>query len=158
MKRLPAAAVAAACVWMVTTPTAHAEDELEAEVRAAVEDYYAYTRENLRNPADAISADGSLQFWSSGGLVLSIGPDDPPIEYDSFNVHPKHISVLRLSDDSAAALYYAEGSMTPKGSASVPHYLTRVLAVYVREGASWKVRAGHWSPMRGGAGISRATE
>ncbi len=48
--------------------------------------------------------------------------------------------------------------MHPKGRAPVTHYLTRVLAVYVKEDGSWKVRAGHWSPLRGGAGTSQPTE
>jgi len=137
---------------------AAAEESIETEVKAAVEAYYAYTAEHLANPGDAISEEGSLQFWSSGGLVLSVDNDSVPVEYESFSVRPKHISVLPLSDTSAAVAYYAEGSMHPRGRAPVDHYLTRVLSVYVKEDGAWKIRAGHWSPLRGGGGTSQATD
>ena len=90
--------------------------------------------------------------------MLISKPDDPPIEYESFSIEPKHIEVIRLSDDAAAVLYYAEGSMQPKGRAVVPRYLTRVMEVYVLEDGAWKARAGHWSPLVGGGGTSRATD
>lgn len=137
---------------------ADAADSVKDEVRKAVETYYAHIRKHLTAPRDAISADGSLQFWSSGGLMLSVAARAPAVEYESFNIHPKHISVLRLSEKSATALYYAEGSMKPKGSRAVDHYLTRVLAVYVKENGAWRVRAGHWSPLVGGGGTSRSTD
>lgn len=142
---------------LMPTPST-AEGSIEEEVRATVEAYYAYTVEHLANPSDAISEDGSLQFWSSGGLMLSVDADSPPVEYESFSVRPKHISVLPLSKTSAAAVYYAEGSMQPKRRAPVDHYLTRVLAVYVKENGAWKIRAGHWSPLRGGGGTSQPTD
>lgn len=143
---------------LLATAPALADSTVEDEVRAAVEDYYSHLRQHLTAPADAESTAGSQQFWSSGGLVVSVEPDAPSAEYEHFNVHPKHISVLRLSDESAAAVYYAEGSMKPKGSAAVDHYLTRVLSVYVLEDGKWRIRAGHWSPLRGGGGTSRATD
>ena len=135
-----------------------AEGGEEEEVTTAVEATYAYMREHLASPPDSTSEAGALQFWSSGGLVISVAAGASGTEYESFDIHPKHITVLRLSDDSAAVIYYAEGSMTPKGSAPVEHYLTRVLEVYVKENGAWKVRAGHWSPLRGGGGTSRATD
>ena len=131
---------------------------VEDEVQAAVEHYYASAREHLTTPTDAISAEGSLQFWSSGGLMLSIGANEPGVEYESFNLRPKHISILRLSDESAVAMYYLEGSMQPKGSPLVARYMTRVSAAYVKEGGAWKMRAGHWSPVVGGGGTSRSTD
>ena len=90
--------------------------------------------------------------------MLRSTSEDPAIEYASFNLHPKHIEVIRLSDDAAVVLYYLEGSMQPKGRAAVPRYLTRVMEVYVREDGAWKARAGHWSPLQGGAGTSRTTD
>lgn len=137
---------------------AAAEGSVEDEVRATVEAYYAHAREHLVSPVDAISSKGSLQFWSSGGLVLTITADTPPVEYEIFGIRPKHISILPLADGAAAAIYYAEGSMKPKGRPAVDHYLTRVLAVYVREESGWKIRAGHWSPLVGGGGTSQAID
>jgi hypothetical protein len=132
--------------------------DVEEEVRAAVHASYSSTEVDLVDTRDSISRQGALQFWSSGGLMLLSTPDDPPIEYEMFSIEPKHIEVIRLSDDAAVALYYAEGSMQPKGRAVVPRYLTRVMEVYVREDGVWKARAGHWSPLQGGGGTSRATD
>ena len=132
--------------------------DVEEEVRAAVQASYASIEEDLVDTHDLISREGALQFWSSGGLMLENSPDEPPFEYEMFSVDAKHIEVIRLSDDAAVALYYAEGSMQPKGRAVVPRYLTRVMEVYVREDGVWKARAGHWSPLLGGGGTSRATD
>ncbi len=135
-----------------------AEAEVRAAVRAAVVESYASIAEDLIDSRDGISAEGALQFWSSGGLMLLSSPEDPVIEYDSFSVEPKHIEVIVLSDEAAVALYYAEGSMQPKGRDPVGRYLTRVMEVYVKEDGVWKERAGHWSALRGGSGTSRATD
>ena len=135
-----------------------AEGGVEEEVTVVVEATYEYMREHLASPPGSTSEQGAMQFWSSGGLAISIEAGASGTEYESFNIHPKHITVLPLSEDSAAAIYYAEGSMTPRGSAPVEHYLTRVLEVYVKEDGAWRARAGHWSPLRGGGGTSRATD
>lgn len=140
------------------TPVVASADGLEAEVRAAVVASYADTANDLVDERDNISSRGAMQFWSSGGLMLRSMPSDPPIEYDSFSIEPKHIEVIPLSEDAAAVLYYAEGSMQPRGRNPVARYLTRVMEVYVRENGAWKARAGHWSPLVGGAGTSRATD
>ena len=143
---------------MLILAPAGASADFDAEVRAAVVESYAAMERDLMDTRDSISRDGALQFWSSGGLMLLSTTADPAIEYTSFSVHPKHIEVIRLADDAAAVLYYAEGSMQPKGRALVPRYLTRVMEVYVREDGVWKERAGHWSPLQGGGGTSRATD
>lgn len=142
---------------LILTPVAAAAD-FEADVRAAVIAAYSLRGDDLVDAREGISSEGALQFWSSGGLMLVSRPDDPPIEYESFNVQPKHIKVIKLSDDAAAVLYYAEGSMQPKGRAVVSRYLTRVMEVYVLEDGEWKARAGHWSPLQGGGGTSLPTD
>jgi hypothetical protein len=146
-----------AMALIILAPVAASAD-FEAEIRAAVVESYAAMERDLVDTRDSISKDGALQFWSSGGLMLLSAPEGPAIEYTSFSVRPKHIEVIRLADDAAVALYYAEGSMQPKGRALVPRYLTRVMEVYVREDGAWKARAGHWSPLQGGGGTSRATD
>ena len=145
-------------VALVLMAPALATADTEDEVREAVKRAYASNQENLRDTREGVSEKGALQFWSSGGLMLVSRPDDPPIEYESFNVQPKHIQVIVLSDDAAVAMYYAEGSMQPKGRPAVSHYLTRVTEVYVREDGVWKSRAGHWSALQGGSGTSRSTD
>ena len=52
-------------------------------------------------------------------------------------------------------MYYSEGSMTPKGSKPVGHYMTRVTQAFVKENGEWRIRASHWSPIMGGAGTSQ---
>ncbi|MDX1531246.1 MAG: nuclear transport factor 2 family protein [Rhodothermales bacterium] len=121
-----------------------------------IEAIYAYSNANLRDGADDYSAQGALEFWSSGGLLQEIPPDSRTGTYDAISIHPKHIRVTPLVEGEAAvAHYYLEGSMTPQGGTPVGHYLTRVSQVFVREDGAWKVRASHWSPITGGAGTSQ---
>ena len=102
------------------------------------------------------SKDGALEFWSSGGLLHEVGPDGRSDEYESFNMNIKHVEVLILVPKKAAvAMYYSEGSLTPKGSKPVGHYMTRVTQAFVKENGEWRIRASHWSPIMGGAGTSQ---
>lgn len=135
-----------------------AQSGVEDEVRAAVEATYAEIRENLVESREAISAQGALQFWSSGGLMVAVEGGASGIEYEVFTLHPKHIEVVPLSEDSAAVMYYLEGSIQPKSRPLVSDYRTRVMEAYVREDGVWKARAGHWSPLRGGSGTSQASD
>jgi len=74
-----------------------------------------------------------------------------------FNLQPKHIKVITLVEGQAAvAVFYSEGSMKPKGSAAVNHYLTRATQVFVKEEGQWKIRSSHWSPVAGGSGTTQA--
>lgn len=106
---------------------------------------------------DIYSKEGALEFWSSGGLMNRIeGAEGRINEFESVSMSIKHIEVLVLVPKKAAvAMYYSEGSMTPKGSKPVNHYMTRVTQVFVKENGEWKVRASHWSPVTGGAGTSQ---
>jgi hypothetical protein len=116
-----------------------------------------YVRKNLKDSEGTVSKDGSMEFWSSGGLAQWVPSDAPISEYESFSITPKHIKVIELPGGQAAvAMYYSEGSMHPKGSAAVNHYMTRVMQVYVKEDGKWKVRAAHWSPIAAGAGTSQS--
>ena len=130
-----------------------------SEVTQAIEDGFAYGRDNNRSEADEIAADGSVEFWSSGGLLNRAAPGAEPQEWENFNLHAKHIEVISLVEGEVAlATYYSEGSMQPKGYPSVPHYMTRVMEVYVKEGGKWKRRAAHWSAIDGGSGTSQSAE
>ena len=114
-----------------------------------------YVNKNKTNMSE-YSKDGALEFWSSGGLLHEVGPDGRSDEYESFNMSIKHVEVLILVPKKAAvAMYYSEGSMTPKGSKPVGHYMTRVTLSFVKENGEWRVRASHWSPIMGGAGTSQ---
>ena len=124
-----------------------------AEITAEIVNASADVRKNLKDADNSISSKGSLQFWSSGGLVQSVGNDTPGSSYDSFSLTPKHIQIVVLEEGrSAVAMYYSEGSFQETGGTPVAHYMTRVTEAYVKEDGEWKVRAAHYSPIAAGSG------
>ena len=125
------------------------------EIKKTIEDDFAYLNKNKRSKNE-YSKNGALEFWSSGGLLHKIDASGRPETYDEVNLSPKHIEVLVLAPGkAAAAFYYSEGRLKPKGSAGVDHYLTRVSQTFVKEGGKWKTRSSHWSPVKGGSGTSQ---
>jgi hypothetical protein len=134
------------------------EGDVASQVKEQIIKDNEYNRENLMDREGGISKDGSLEYWSSGGLMQWVGPDAPVSKYDSFSVTPKHIEVIELpGGEAAVAMYYSEGSMQVKGGAPVSHYMTRVMQVYVKENGEWKVRAAHWSPVAAGSGTTQSS-
>ena len=127
------------------------------EIKKQIMDNNEYSNKNNRS-INEYSKNGALEYWSSGGLIQEIDPDGRPEEYDYFNIKVKHIEVVVLVPKKAAvAMYYSEGSMKPKNSPAVNHYLTRVTQAYVNENGKWKIRASHWSPIQGGSGTSQTS-
>ena len=125
------------------------------EIKRTIEDDFAYLNKNKRSKNE-YSKNGALEFWSSGGLLHIIDASGRPETYEEVNLSPKHIEVLVLAPGkAAAAFYYSEGRLKPKGSAGVDHYLTRVSQTFVKEGGKWKTRSSHWSPVKGGSGTSQ---
>lgn len=158
MKNFATCSIAAAAFLVVGTGFAQLGTSTQREIEQVILEGSEYAHKNLSSRPDDISKDGSLEFWSSGGLLHEIAAGAPPEYYESFSLKPKHIKVITLVEGKAAvAQYYSEGSMKPKGSAEVAHYLTRVTEVYVNEGGQWKVRAAHYSPVTGGSGTSQAS-
>lgn len=134
------------------------ESGVAEEIEALIMSDNDYVRENLMDREGGVSQHGSLEFWSSGGLMQHVPADAPSTEYEEFSITPKHIQVIELPGGAAAvALYYSEGSMHPKGGGAVDDYLTRVLQVFVKEDGEWVARAAHWSPITGGAGTSQTS-
>ena len=132
------------------------EGSVAEQVRAAIRAGNKYVSENLRDQENDTSQDGSLQFWSSGGLMQEIAADSPGTEYGRFALEAKHIEVIELPGGKAAvAMYYSEGSLQVKGNPPVSHYMTRVTEVYVKEDGEWVQRAGHWSAIAAGAGTNQ---
>lgn len=156
----PSVALLAATIALsAPLPAAEHRSSTEEEVRQHIIDYFAAIRETLADPADTIHPEGALQFWSSGGMLQEVSPDRGLSRYEAFSLWPKHIEVVTLAEGKVAvAMYYAEGSMTPKGNPPVAHYLTRVTEVLVKEDGKWQARAGHWSPVLGGSGTSQSAE
>ena len=127
------------------------------DIKKQIMDNNEYFRKNKRG-ADEYSNLGALEFWSSGGLMQKVESNVRPELYDYANLDVKHIEVIVLVPKKAAvAMYYSEGSLKPKNSAAVGHYLTRVTRAYVKEDGQWKVRASHWSPVMGGSGTSQTS-
>ncbi len=137
---------------------ADSHEGIVAEVKQTVEADMAETRATKMQQASQISKDGSVEFWSSGGLLNRKKPGGEPQEFDVFNLYAKHIEVIPLAEGVAVAMYYSEGTMQPKGHPDVLNYRTRVTTVYVKEDGAWKQRAGHWSPLAGGSGTSQTAE
>lgn len=136
----------------------HEADTTAEEVMAAIMADNEYTRANLMDREGGVSADGALQFWSSGGLMQMVPADAPVSEYDVFSITPKHVKVITLVEGQAAvAMFYSEGSMKLKGGPAVDHYMTRAMQVWVKEGGEWVVRAAHWSPIAAGAGTRQTS-
>ena len=127
------------------------------EIKKKIMDNNQYFKKNKRG-ADEYSKLGALEFWSSGGLMQKVESNVRPELYDYANLEVKHIEVIVLVPNKAAvAMYYSEGSLEPKNSAGVGHYLTRVTRAYIKEDGQWKVRASHWSPIQGGSGTSQTS-
>ena len=125
------------------------------EIKKKIMDNNQYFKKNKRG-ADEYSKLGALEFWSSGGLMQKVESNVRPELYDYANLEVKHIEVIVLVPNKAAvAMYYSEGSLKPKNSAGVGHYLTRVTRAYIKEDGQWKVRASHWSPIQRGSGTSQ---
>jgi len=134
------------------------QSETAQEIRAVIRASDAYVAEHLEDQPNTYSADGSLEFWSSGGLMNRVPTDTPLGSYESYGLNSKYISVIELADgEVAVAQYYSEGSMHLDGQAALSNYFTRVTQVYVKEGGEWKVRAAHYSPVVGGTGTNQTS-
>ena len=130
---------------------------VEDAVRQAILDQYAFQRENLRDMPGTYSQEGSVEFWSSGGLLQQI-PTEMLREYEFNTLTVKHITVIPLSADAAVAHMYVEGAFQTEGEQPVPNYLTRATLVMVLENGDWVSRAAHWSPIQGGTGTNQTAQ
>jgi hypothetical protein len=147
-----------ATLVLLGASTAQADTATEKEIRELVVSGNEYVRENLQGEADTVAEEGSIEFWSSGGLLHHVPADADPQEFEVFTVRPKHITVVTLvPGKAAAAFYYSEGALKPKGAEAVSNYLTRVTEIYVKEDGKWKLRGAHWSPVQGGAGTTQTS-
>jgi len=128
------------------------------EIKAMIMQDNADSRKNLAGSSDGYSKHGSLEFWSSGGLMQDISADSPAATWEHFALTAKHIKVITLVEGQAAvAMYYSEGSFQETGQDPVSHYMTRVTDVYVKEGGKWKIRAAHYSPIAAGQGTQQTS-
>ena len=142
---------------VVLVPTVAIADTA-AEIKAIIMQDNADSRKNLSAGSEGLSEHGSLEFWSSGGLMQHVPADSPAATWEHFALTPKHIKVITLVEGQAAvAMYYSEGSFQETGQKPVSHYMTRVTDVYVKENGKWKVRAAHYSPISAGQGTQQTS-
>ena len=104
-----------------------------------------------------MSDNGHYAFNSTGGLMIyDQNPNNRKNEWDYVSLQPKHIKVVSLVQGKAAiAMFYSEGSMKPKGSPAVSHYMTRVSETYIKENGKWVIKTAHYSPISSGSGTSQ---
>jgi hypothetical protein len=127
-----------------------------SEVRQVVLDQIAHMNQELNQDPMRLSKDGSIEFFSSGGLLTYLDRTSGGNTFEMFEGSIKHIEVVVLVEGQAAvAHFYQEAMMQPTGLPVVPNYRTRVTQVFVKEEGDWKIRAAHWSPLMGGAGTSQ---
>ena len=147
-----------AALALLGTATVQADPATEKAIRDLIVSGNEYVKKNLKGEEGTVASEGSVEFWSSGGLLQNVPGDAPAQEFVSFSLEPKHITVVTLVPGQAAAeFYYSEGSFQPKGSEAVPNYLTRVTEIYVKENGKWKLRGAHWSPVQGGSGTKQTS-
>ena len=126
------------------------------EIRDVINANIAYTNEMMSQDPNRISEQGSKEFFSSGGLLNTIQRNSDASDFEYFFGSVKHIEVVVLIEGQAAvAHYYQEAVMKPKGLPAVPNYRTRVTQAFVKEDGMWRIKAAHWSPLRGGSGTSQ---
>lgn len=153
MSRMPVLVLISVLIALAAQgPLLAQQDPQAAEVRQAIRDSYEYARTNLKDAPNPTSKDGSVGFWSSGGLIQYVPADTPAAEYVVNTLRPKHIRVIVLADGVAVANFYVEGAVHQKDGAPIPNYLTRVTQVMVKEDGAWKVRSDHFSAVIGGRG------
>jgi len=127
-----------------------------SEVRQVVLDQIAHMNQELNQDPMRLSKDGSIEFFSSGGLLTYLDRTSGGNTFEMFEGSIKHIEVVVLVEGQAAvAHFYQEAMMKPTGLPAVPNYRTRVTQIFVKEEGDWKIRAAHWSPLMGGAGTSQ---
>jgi hypothetical protein len=130
----------------------------ESAVRDFIEDAWRAEKKNMKVDIGNLSSKGSVEFFSSGGLLQELSPQMDVVEYEIFTVVPKHVHCVSLVPGKAVvAMYYAEGAEQFKGQSLVPKKLVRITQVYVKEDGAWKIRAAHWSPLTGGQGTSNTS-
>ena len=68
-------ALALSGVLLFAGAFAQADEATEQEVIKTLMDANAQTKKNLKGMGDTVSKEGSLEFWSSGGLLNEVDPD-----------------------------------------------------------------------------------
>ncbi len=145
--------ILACMAFFLFTVSSVASADTSSEIRRLIADDVEYTETNLSRRPGSMSDQGSLEFWSSGGLLQVVEP--VPESWEVFRAAAKHIEVIVLVEGQAAvAQFYQEAVMKPVGLPLISDYRTRVTQVFKKEEGQWKIVAAHYSPLRGGSGTT----
>ena len=99
-----------------------------------------------------MDGDSNGSFWYRREATVSAVTEGQSPE-NEFNFTPRYIEVDILEKGKVAgAYYYLVGSYNING-VQKNDYRTRVSQIFVKEKGSWKVKAGHFTPLHSGSGI-----
>lgn len=135
-------------VALVPTHAAQAQDA--ASLRAAIERHYAAIHaQDLESVFQQHLPDFTM-FWRDGRLLIEkLGEGSSAermgttMDFGTINVYMSHFNAQIYGDVAVATFYLVNGS----GESS---NMSRVTAVWVKEGGEWKEAHHHESPLRGG--------
>ena len=99
-----------------------------------------------------MDGDSNGSFWYRREATVSAVTEGQSPE-NEFNFTARYIEVDILEKGKVAvAYYYLVGSYNING-VQKNDYRTRVSQIFVKEKGSWKVKAGHYTPLHSGSGI-----
>ena len=146
MKRLPYFVILASIVGSASPVLA----QDAAEVRATIESHYAAIHaQDLESVFQQHLPDFTM-FWRDGRLLIEkLGEGSSAermgttMDFGTINVYMSHFNAQIYGDVAVATFYLVNGS----GESS---NMSRVTAVWVKEGDEWKEAHHHESPLKGG--------
>jgi len=130
-----------------------------SDVKGLVKEHWsAQNEKNWQGVVSTLHSGGTMNGDSNGSFwyvrestVAALTEGQSPD--NEFNFTPRYIEVDVLEKGKVAvAYYYLVGSYTING-VQKNDYRTRVSQIFVKEKGSWKVKAGHYTPLHSGSGI-----
>jgi ketosteroid isomerase-like protein len=112
------------------------------------------TQYDVASDAGTLSANSNGTFFqaSEKGTLEELTENLSNIKKS--NVSVRYPEVTQLSESVMLARYYLEGQIEFADGSREPNYRTRVTHIWVKEGAEWKTRSWHFSPLHNG-GVHR---
>ena len=141
----------------ITTSLLLADDK--SEVADVVNKHWQYQNaKDWKKYVGTLHSEGTMDgdsngsFWYRREATVSAVTEGQSPE-NEFNFTPRYIEVDILEKGKVAgAYYYLVGSYNING-VQKNDYRTRVSQIFVKEKGSWKVKAGHFTPLHSGSGI-----
>ena len=141
----------------ITTSLLLADDK--SEVADVVNKHWQYQNaKDWKKYVETLHSEGTMDgdsngsFWYKREATVSAVTEGQSPE-NEFNFTARYIEVDILEKGKVAvAYYYLVGSYNING-VQKNDYRTRVSQIFVKEKRSWKVKAGHFTPLHSGSGI-----